>query len=90
MAVRSTVVTVTTTRVAIQDGSNASLQDTFPVTLRNDSGSTIYLGGDDVTTSNGLALPTASVISLDMGPGDVLYAVSGSSLALQVLKQRSA
>lgn len=66
----------------------AAVSDTLPVTLRNDSGSTIYLGGASVTTANGLALPTASVLSLDLGPSDVLYAVSGSSLALQVFKQR--
>lgn len=89
MAVSSSVVTVTTTAQIIADATYASVNDTLPVTLRNDSGGTVYLGGSGVTTATGLALPTASVLSLDLGPSDVLYSIAASSLALQVMKQRS-
>jgi hypothetical protein len=89
MAISTEVVTVTTSATLVASAAGATLEDTIPVTIRNDSGGTIYIGGAGVTTANGLAVPTASAISLDLAPGDNLYGIAASSLALQVFKQRS-
>lgn len=89
MAVRSTVVTVTTSRAVVLDGSDYVNDDPLVAILRNDSGSTIYIGGDDVTTANGMAILTATSVPLEVYAGDEVYAIAGSSLALQVFKQRS-
>lgn len=88
MAVQSSIVSVLITPTLVASSSAVTLQDTAPITVRNDSGGTIYLGGSGVTTATGLAVPTATASSLDLGPGDDLYAIAGSTLPLQVLKQR--
>jgi hypothetical protein len=89
VAITTSVVTVTTTAQLIADGTNYTNYDPLPVLLRNDSGTTIYVGGAGVTTATGYAILTGTSLPLEIAHGDQLYAIAASSLALQVLKQRS-
>lgn len=49
-------------------------------------GSTVYVGGPDVTTANGYAVAAGTAVSIDLAPGDVLYGIVASSTqAVRVL-----
>lgn len=88
MPVTSSVISVTASATLLVNASSVALNDLRPVVVRNDSGSTIYLGGSGVTTANGLAVPTATYIAMDLGPGDQLYGVAAAPQNVQVLSQR--
>lgn len=65
--------TVGTTRVAI-DGVVASPSH---IHIRNnDSTKTLYIGGSNVTTSNGLPVDKLATIEFDLPAGEQLYMVS--------------
>ena len=51
------------------------------VTIENQSGTTVYLGGPKVTATNGLPLPTGSAWSSDTS-GDVWGITGGGSLTV--------
>lgn len=49
--------------------------------------STIFIGGADLTLSNGLHLKSLETAELEIGPGDELYAISDSDdVELHVLR----
>lgn len=58
------------------------------VSIANITGSavTAYLGHDKVSTTTGYPLAQNTSIQLTLYPGDVLYAVSGSSATLAILQ----
>jgi hypothetical protein len=85
--VRTSVVAVTTAPTFLVSGGT-STHDLKTVILRNDSGADIFVGGPTVSVANGLRIPTASSISIDLGPFDDMWAVAGSTLNLQVLITR--
>jgi len=86
MALLSSRPSVTTTRSKIVDASTASSSDKRSVLVNNPSGgSTVYLGGSDVTTSNGITLPAGSSLPLTLGYGDDLWAVAGGSTTIELL-----
>lgn len=61
---------------------------TTNLTVSNQSGVTVYLGGDDVTTGNGYPLGDGGSIFLALEPLDVLYAVvSTGSVNLKIFTQ---
>jgi hypothetical protein len=67
--------TVGTTRVAV-DSSSVSV---FTLIIHNESASNnIRLGNETVTASTGLELHSHGYITIQMLPGDTLYAVSSS------------
>lgn len=86
--IRSSVVAVTTAATLLTTGGNSN-SDLKTVVLRNDSGADIFIGGPTVTTGNGLRIPTASTLSVDLGPVDDLYGIAGATLNLQVLVTRA-
>ncbi len=45
----------------------------------NDNSDTIYIGGPDVTTTNGLQLVKQDSLDLTLYPGNLVYAVSTKS-----------
>lgn len=56
------------------DGTHNS---NFKLTLQNlDNTDTLFIGGPNVTTSNGLGLLKLSTMQIDMNPSDQLYAIS--------------
>ena len=86
MALLSSRPSVTTTRSKIVDASTASSSDKRSVLVNNPSGgSTVYLGGSDVTTSNGITLPAGSSLPLNLGYGDDLWVVASGTTAVELL-----
>jgi hypothetical protein len=86
--VRTSVIAVTTAATLLTTGGNSN-NDLKTVICRNDSGSDIFIGGPTVTVGNGLRIPTASSVSIDLGPFDDLYGIAGTTLNLQVLTTRA-
>lgn len=66
-------------------GTAATLIDTTDVMpwqlqiANNDNTATVFLGGADVTTTNGMAVQKLEHQIFEMSPGDRLYAVSSQS-----------
>ena len=78
---KSTAYTVTTTAIKVYEKTNASERIYVRAT-----GSDIYLGGSDVTTSNGLKLDANTVIEIFVDGQETLYAiVNTGSHTLNVL-----
>lgn len=83
MAVRSRVVTVTTTATvlvpSLDQDSNTAYRD---IAVTNGSAATVYLGGPDVTQANGFPLAPGAGISLDRVTGESLpYALVATGTA---------
>lgn len=58
------------------------------VTVHNeDHGSSVqmFIGGSDLTTSNGLHIHSASNTQITIGPDDELYAIADGNAEIQVL-----
>lgn len=85
MAIHTERVTVTTdAALAVSaDASTTTLKRTGLIS--NTSAGTVYVGGDDVTTSNGLAIGSGASFPFALEAGDDLYLIAGSSLVVQVL-----
>lgn len=89
MAIVSSVVTVSTSPTLLGTGGH-SVQDLKTIIVRNDSGVDLYVGGADVSTANGMRIPTASSITIDLAPNDSLYGIfSAGTNPVQVLITRS-
>lgn len=76
MALASGTVTVGTAAVQV-NGASAN-----PIKLHvanNDNSDTIYLGGEAVTTSNGLALAKLERIYFELNPGERIFAIATKS-----------
>ena len=67
----SSQVTVTSTSIIIIE-SYGEFRD---VHLRNVGSHTMYVGGSDITTSNGFALPKDAYINFRIAPKSIVYAV---------------
>jgi hypothetical protein len=76
MAISSGQVTVGTTRVQI-DGTSTSVYRLH--IHNNDNQINLYLGGSDVTTSNGLILEKSDSTEIQVPPGDSVWVVSSST-----------
>jgi hypothetical protein len=88
MSIRSTVVTVGTTPTFLSAGGQGA-GELRTIIVRNDSGFDVFIGGDDVTTSNGMRLPSGSDKTLDLDVGDNLYAcVSSGTQPVQMFRTR--
>lgn len=73
MAVTSGSQTVGVT--ATQVDGNAIYQSHLKV-RNNDSTKTLYIGGPDVTTANGLPVDKLVTMDFDLPPGEAVYMVS--------------
>ena len=86
MPIRSSVVSVGVVATLLSVGGSGDLHT---VVIRNDSGVTVYVGGDDVTVANGFAIATAGSLTLDLANADAIYGiVAAATAAVQVLKTR--
>jgi hypothetical protein len=75
MAVSSGHITAGTVAIQI-DGSSVS---NYTLHIHNqDNQENLYLGGADVTTSNGLVLPKLDSTELKLSPNDSVWIVSNS------------
>lgn len=84
---KSTVATVTTSPTLLPATALAYRK---ALIVYNNSSNTIYIGGADVTTSNGYPIEANSPSpSIDAGPNLKLYAVAGSSSEVRVLEASS-
>lgn len=74
---KSLAQSIGTTAVLIAKGGNVTIPES--VLIQNPVGATatVYLGGADVTTANGVAVIAGSSISVDM-VSDSLYAIVGT------------
>ena len=70
----SSQVSVSTTAVIIAPAAN-SYQNIY---LHNLGGGAIFIGGSDVTTSNGYKLDNGEKLSLIIGDREALYAIASS------------
>ena len=76
MAITSGQIIVGTTRQQI-DGTSAN---PFKLHIHNNESTlTLYVGGSDVTTSNGLRLEAKDSLEIQMNPGESIYIVSTSN-----------
>jgi hypothetical protein len=81
MAVTAERVTVETTAVALNPGSSAGTH------LRITNGAVVIdLGDSGVTAGTGFEVPADGELTVEIDPGDVLYAISGTSSIVQVLR----
>ncbi len=76
MAISSGSMTVGTVASLI-DGTNVS--NFRLIVHNNDNTDAVYLGGSDVTTTDGLLLDKGQFIQFEMNPLDSIYAVSGKT-----------
>ena len=59
------------------------------VTVHNsESGQQVFLGGSDVTTSNGVHLDGKETRQITLNPGESLYGVSTAARAIGVMIQK--
>lgn len=78
MAFDSSQTTVTTSATLLTAG--ADIDDLYAVVHVPTGGSTVYIGGSGVTTSNGLAVAAGQYVSVGpLSEGDDLYGVVASS-----------
>ena len=54
----------------------------------NESAQQVFLGGSDVTTSNGIHLDGKQERQITLNPGEALYGVSTGSHAISVMIQK--
>ncbi len=76
MAITSTTVSVGTTAVRLDSSDGPG--PTGSTAVRNAGTATVYLGGPNVTTSNGIALDVGQTFTADLAPNDALYGIAAS------------
>lgn len=76
MSLSSAAVTVATTATPLHTGS---VNPSKIVVYNNDATATLYVGGADVTTSNGIAVTAGRSFSMSLGPGQVAFGIVASS-----------
>lgn len=89
MAVASRQVSVATSPVLLADLSSTS-GGANVVLFNSDATNTCFIGGVDVTTSNGIALKPGTTLSLTLSNPDAFYAVCPSTITVHVLRSGSA
>jgi len=77
MTIKTDVFTLSSTATQIATGLRAKVNDAASV-LVHDPTADVYLGGSDVTTADGVLVPAGESLSIDLGPGDMLYAIVAS------------
>lgn len=73
--------------VAVSDEATALHEaSALPVHLVLATEDVVYLGGEDVDSDAGFALPTTGPLQVTVLPGDVLYAVTETTATVNVLR----
>lgn len=91
MPIKSTHPTVGTSPTLLCDGTQATGADPRSCVVVNPTGSanTVYLGGADVSSSNGISLVAGATFAIDIGPGDSLYGIAAGSTPVELLVTRA-
>ena len=75
---RSAAVTVTTSATEIVPNDVVTRHEQNVIVQNNGTG-TIYLGGPDVTSANGVLLGAGETLGIVMFPSQILYGISAGS-----------
>lgn len=80
MAIISDVEATSTTRELLWTATNGHAEAPQGIAIQNvDSTDTVYVGGEDVTTSNGYPLAPGEAISLDLIVGDEVWVIASAN-----------
>lgn len=84
MAVSAARITVSTSAVALNTASTAGQR----LTLKNTSANAADLGSSGVTATNGFDLAAGATVTVEVAPGDVLFAIrsGGTDATIAVLR----
>ena len=85
MTISTQQYTIDTARVMIAGPDNSSQRVTVH---NNESSQQVFLGGDNVTTANGIFLDGKEERQITLNPGESLYAVSTSPHVISVMVQK--
>lgn len=86
MAVTSAQVTVTTSAVALSAAETDNRGGESVLVKNTDATNPVYLGASGVTTGTGYKLAAGEAVSFDLDMGEALYAVSGGSVVVGVVR----
>lgn len=78
MAFKSTQKSVTTTASVLNQAEGDYIDGASLLVKVPAGGATIYVGGSDVTSSNGYAVAAGEALACDVDPAERLYAVTAS------------
>ncbi len=76
MSIANNAVSVTTTATRLDPSEGPGPVGSFAVT--NTGTGTVYLGGQNVTTSNGIPLTAGQTFAADLAPNDALYGITAT------------
>ena len=85
MTISTQQFTVTTARQMIVAAAPSAQRVTVH---NNDAAQQVYIGGADVTTSNGLHVDGKEQKEQTLNPADTLYAIAAGSYAISVMIQK--
>lgn len=84
---RAVRVSVTATRSRIDDDADFGLFQNASLLIRNIGSTSAFIGGADVTASDGFEIEAGAMISVDLAARTAIYAVTSSgSTTLQLLQ----
>ena len=89
MPIATSSTTATTTAALLVDAQGASAQAPRYIKIANVGSTTVYVGGSDVTTSNGYPISGTSSDSFTQLAADHLYIIATTNAAVRVFKTLS-
>lgn len=79
MSIRTTAVALNdTTPTKLSNAENQSRPNPSIISMYNNSGATVYIGGDDVTVANGFPRPDGTSYDMPGTSGNDLYAIAAT------------
>lgn len=85
MNIATAQITVGTARVLLAAADDSAQRVTVH---NNESAQQVFLGGSDVTTSNGVHLDGKEERQITLNPGESLYGIAGGSYVVSVMIQK--
>ena len=85
MTIATAQITVGTARVLLAAADDSAQRVTVH---NNESGQQVFLGGSDVTTSNGVHLDGKQERQITLTPGESLYGIASNSYVVSVMIQK--
>lgn len=84
MAIQAQRVTVTDARVALNTDSDDRISGYSLLITNRDGTNSVDIGGATVTTGTGVELKPGESLSLDLHPGEIVYAVAPALASARV------
>ena len=85
MTIATAQITVGTARVLLAAADDSAQRVTVH---NNESAQQVFLGGSDVTTSNGVHLDGKDERQITLNPGESLYGIASNSYVVSVMIQK--